>query len=209
MSAAESPGVAGNRMYYMSGPNFKWRSSLMECMQMKGETVIDLSRIRLADRKKMIRATQKGYARATNAFWVMMLNVIAEKGRVQVPIGYLGKNNAQLYVPVEEIADLHEEMVALIELTGEFDSGCITKGPEYDPNRSWQMIRIHIGYNQSDKMREGEHLQSHFKSIGPQIDRILEQSLSARQPMIDYLQSSEIITLPHDSHNRDPDKSFI
>jgi hypothetical protein len=212
---AEYPGTASNRMYYMSGPNYRWRSSLMDCVQMKGETVIDLARVRAVDRKKMIRATQKGYARASNTFWVMLLALIAEKGRVNVPIGYLGKNNASLWVPTDKIDDVVEEMVALVELTGDFNSDCIQKAGEYQPNTDWQRVRIQINHDDSDSMRaiksrrDGKQLANHFKTIAPQLDTILEESLSERQPLIDYLQSTEIVTIRHDSHCQDPDRAFI
>ncbi len=198
----ENHSNAWSRMYTFrnSVKGSSWQTD-MECpIRMRGYTELVFGNLDKKLRKKVDTALRRGYALENSTQLPILLRMITKFCPIaNVPIGYIGKTDLEIYVPcVEDAKNMRDELNALSVLTDSFKGSKITHG--YNKRLYGYECVTARTLAKGAGGRTG-HLVSAFTSLRPSIDQWMEKDAAIREEVARW--AGNVITtirIPFDSH---------
>jgi hypothetical protein len=203
-------GELGSRKWQANRDNIaKQAQDFTRMMEVHGRTTLHINQIPTPIKKKMLSAVKKGYAQAQNGLWPQVLRFLSIQTGMQnsIPIGYVGKTQFLVWLVDDGgFEEKYDELMAMVTLTGDFSASSL-RLPNKNGNTGPYGVPVIPGYQpvecqvRWDDMKKSpnnmaNHLMTHFSQVRHLLDRYMVEQAHLRKPLIDLINSDEIIEVP-------------
>jgi hypothetical protein len=167
---------------------------MRQFMHMEGQTVIEVNQIPTKLKAKMIKAAERGYSKAKTGLWPAVLKTLSK--HVGVPMGYIGKSNGYIWVPNDSTGDDKlQTLQAIVALTGEMHANSLNFSRWMRTRNGYRAIDLDVSWRGLKDPIKGEpQLHNFYRQLTHQIDLFMAETREARQPLIDLINSDEVLT---------------